>query len=410
MKRIVAVGLPAALATLIVLLTGAPAAADPHGDQVRVDRQLVRTRAALESASVRVVAAAAALDDANRRLPPAQRELAEAEGVLAGAHARADTAARTVHAAQVNLAAADRALTLASRRVDQTRTAIGAYATRAYETGDVAGVSALLSVTSPADFVAGLSYLEHVAQAQQQALQANTLARAEQKNRQNTLAGRRRDAVAAAKEAADAVDRAAAAQATAAARHQAVAGLVAQRTAALGVAQADRAATLKQYQELQAESARIAAEIRGLAKSGGPVLRRGARLPMPVVGWKSSDFGMRYDPFYRVWQLHAGVDFAAPQGTPIWAAAAGRVVRAGWDGGYGNYTCLYHGTYQGKAFATCYAHQSAILVRVGQQVRAGQVIGRVGTTGASTGDHLHFEVRLDGTPVNPVSWLPACLC
>lgn len=85
-------------------------------------------------------------------------------------------------------------------------------------------------------------------------------------------------------------------------------------------------------------------------------------------------------------------------------------MRAGWNGGYGNYTCVYHGTYQGKGFATCYAHQSAILVKAGQQVRQGDVIGRVGTTGASTGNHLHFEVRLDGTPVNPVPWLPACLC
>ena len=60
--------------------------------------------------------------------------------------------------------------------------------------------------------------------------------------------------------------------------------------------------------------------------------------------------------------------------------------------------------------ATCYAHQSAILVRVNQQVAMGDVIGRVGTTGASTGDHLHFEVRLDGTPVDPLNWLPTCLC
>jgi len=133
-------------------------------------------------------------------------------------------------------------------------------------------------------------------------------------------------------------------------------------------------------------------------------------LLMPVNGWKTSNFGMRFDPFYHVWRLHAGVDIAAAGGAPIWAAAAGKVFRAGWSGVYGNYTCVYHGTYQGKGFATCYAHQSAILVRSGQQVRQGQVIGRVGTTGASTGNHLHFEVRLDGNPVDPVPWLPACLC
>jgi murein DD-endopeptidase MepM/ murein hydrolase activator NlpD len=125
---------------------------------------------------------------------------------------------------------------------------------------------------------------------------------------------------------------------------------------------------------------------------------------------KTSGFGMRYDPYYRVWQLHAGVDLAAPGGTPIYAAGPGRVVRAGWAGGYGNYTCLYHGLYRGRGISTCYGHQSRILVHVGQAVRRGQLIGLVGTTGASTGYHLHFEVRVDGTPVQPLDWLPGCLC
>ena len=131
---------------------------------------------------------------------------------------------------------------------------------------------------------------------------------------------------------------------------------------------------------------------------------------MPVNGWKSSDFGKRYDPYYHVWQLHAGVDIAADGGTPIYAAADGQVASAGWSGGYGNYTCVATARYQGRSLRTCYAHQSQILVNDGQRVRRGQVIGRVGTTGASTGDHLHFEVRLDGDPVDPLSWLPGCLC
>jgi murein DD-endopeptidase MepM/ murein hydrolase activator NlpD len=104
------------------------------------------------------------------------------------------------------------------------------------------------------------------------------------------------------------------------------------------------------------------------------------------------------------------VDLAAGGGQPIVAAADGVVVRAGPSGGNGNYTCISHGLYQGKGLATCYAHQSAILVHVGEHVQRGELIGRVGTTGASTGYHLHFEVRLNGTPVQPLNWLPACLC
>jgi murein DD-endopeptidase MepM/ murein hydrolase activator NlpD len=83
------------------------------------------------------------------------------------------------------------------------------------------------------------------------------------------------------------------------------------------------------------------------------------------------------------------------------------VVKARWAGGYGNYTCIYHRELpDGRGLSTCYAHQSKILVSAGDRVRQGEVIGRVGTTGASTGNHLHFEVRLDGDPVNPLPWLP----
>ena len=131
----------------------------------------------------------------------------------------------------------------------------------------------------------------------------------------------------------------------------------------------------------------------------------GGKLRRPVPGRVGSPFGNRFDPVYHVWQLHAGVDMAAASGTAIVAAADGRVTRAGWAGGYGNYTCIDHGQFDGQRLTTCYAHQSAILVRPGQQVSAGQVIGRVGSTGASTGPHLHFEVRLGGRPVDPVPWI-----
>jgi murein DD-endopeptidase MepM/ murein hydrolase activator NlpD len=131
----------------------------------------------------------------------------------------------------------------------------------------------------------------------------------------------------------------------------------------------------------------------------------GGKLRRPVPGAITSTFGNRFDPYYHVWQLHAGVDIGAPSGTAIVAAAAGRVTQAGWLGGYGYYTCVDHGQVNGQRMSTCYGHQSKILVTVGQQVSAGQVIGQVGSTGASTGPHLHFEVRLGGRPVDPMPWL-----
>jgi murein DD-endopeptidase MepM/ murein hydrolase activator NlpD len=115
----------------------------------------------------------------------------------------------------------------------------------------------------------------------------------------------------------------------------------------------------------------------------------------PVNGAVVSGFGMRWG------QLHAGVDIAVPAGTPIRAAASGAVALAAYTGGYGNYTCIDHG----GGISTCYAHQSSYAVSSGQSVDQGQVIGSVGCTGHCFGDHLHFEVRVNGSPVDPMGYL-----
>jgi murein DD-endopeptidase MepM/ murein hydrolase activator NlpD len=128
-------------------------------------------------------------------------------------------------------------------------------------------------------------------------------------------------------------------------------------------------------------------------------------LRWPVRGEVTSGYGNRYDPYYHRWQLHAGIDIEATTGTLVRAAATGRVVQAGWFGGYGNYVCLAHGVVRGQRMTTCYGHQAGILVAEGQRIRAGEPVGRVGSTGASTGPHLHFEVRLGGRPTDPRLWL-----
>ncbi|MGR6320208.1 peptidoglycan DD-metalloendopeptidase family protein [Micromonospora soli] len=159
--------------------------------------------------------------------------------------------------------------------------------------------------------------------------------------------------------------------------------------------------TLRQEIDRRARSAVVPAA----APNHEETTRGGGRLGRPVAGRLTSGYGVRFDPYYHVWQRHPGVDLAAPAGTPIVAAMDGRVTRAGWYGGYGNYTCIDHGRADGQRLSTCYGHQSRLLVSPGQRVRAGQVIGLVGSTGASTGPHLHFEVRLGGRAVDPLPWL-----
>ncbi len=113
----------------------------------------------------------------------------------------------------------------------------------------------------------------------------------------------------------------------------------------------------------------------------------------------ASGFGTRIDPVYKVEKFHAGLDFAAPQGTPIYATANGKIKEAGFDeGGYGNHVVVDHG----YGYETLYGHMVRIKARRGRSVKRGEVIGWVGNTGKSTGPHCHYEVHKNGTPVDPV--------
>jgi murein DD-endopeptidase MepM/ murein hydrolase activator NlpD len=116
----------------------------------------------------------------------------------------------------------------------------------------------------------------------------------------------------------------------------------------------------------------------------------------------TSGFGVRSDPFHSGAAMHPGIDLAGSYGTPIYATADGTVLRAGWNsGGYGNLVELDHG----RGITTRYGHMSAILVHEGEHVTRGQQIGRMGSTGRSTGNHLHYEVRIDGRAVNPIPFM-----
>lgn len=157
--------------------------------------------------------------------------------------------------------------------------------------------------------------------------------------------------------------------------------------------------------ELEAASRRVASQLQAAQRrnnastpDAGPVKRGSGRLIFPVNGPITSPFGPRWG------RLHAGIDIPAPDGTPIRSADAGTVVLlrgVGASGGYGNYTCVQHTS----TMSTCYAHQSRLGTSPGAQVEQGQVIGYVGNTGNSFGSHLHFEVRVNGTPVDPMGYL-----
>ncbi len=167
---------------------------------------------------------------------------------------------------------------------------------------------------------------------------------------------------------------------------------------ALATIQARKGEFEAELRAMQAASDAIAARLRAGGSGPGSA---GACEARPVPGAIRSGFGPRVHPIYGNVRMHNGVDMAGGSGSTIVACRGGTVVLAGSNGGYGNTVVIDHG----GGMATLYAHQSSLAVRIGDQVGAGQVIGYVGSTGASTGPHLHFEVRISGNPVDPAAYL-----
>lgn len=180
-----------------------------------------------------------------------------------------------------------------------------------------------------------------------------------------------------------------------------LAGARSHQRSALASTKAQEQDWIAEANALAAEDARIRSQLAASqstsssGSSGSTSTPSASGFIWPVSGPVVSPFGMRWG------RLHAGIDIAVPSGTPIHAAAAGRVVIAGWVSGYGNYTCIDHG----GGIATCYGHQQSFAVGVGATVAQGQVIGYSDCTGHCFGPHVHFEVRVNGTPVDPLGYL-----
>jgi len=159
------------------------------------------------------------------------------------------------------------------------------------------------------------------------------------------------------------------------------------------------------YEQALAELERSSRQIEGMIRRLEAAARTryghwSGRFIKPVEGRITSGFGWRIHPIYKIRMFHEGIDIGAGQGTPIVAAGRGVVISSGWYSGYGNTVIIAHGS----GISTLYGHCSSLKVAQGEKVAAGQVIAYVGSTGLSTGPHLHFEVRKNGKPVNPLGY------
>jgi murein DD-endopeptidase MepM/ murein hydrolase activator NlpD len=403
----------ALLALAVPLLTApaGPASADARGD---AKRRVSDAAAALEGSTAAVRRAAASLDAVAAQLPVAQQEVATARGELAGARARLAEATTQVRRAELRTAAAQRKVDEASAKVAQGRATVGLLARRSYQQGPLGDMRQMIETGSPQDLMDRAAMLQQVFQGQNDALQSLSVSRLHLATATAGLAAQQKDLEQARQRAAAGEAKARAITVRAEQAAAQVTRLVALRKSALADAQAAHSADLAAYHQAQRASIALEARLRAIAKARAEAAARShvsiarpstARFLWPASGPLTSNFGWRMHPIFHEMRFHAGIDIGAPYGAPVWAADDGTVVYAGYASGYGTLVLISHGTVNGQDLTTGYAHMSQLAVSEGQHVGRGQQVGNVGNEGNSTGPHLHFEVRLDGTPVNPLDYV-----
>jgi len=444
-------------AAMLALGVVSPAAAvgDLEQQKRALDRQVAAVRAELRESSEAAVMAAVRLKEARMQLPSARSALSAAEAQVASAQLRDAQAARDlVHAQRAEKKAA-RELSATELRLAETERKLGELARAAYQQGGFGGIEVVLDSQTPKEFTDGIVAVGAVLDSESDLYDVLTVQRADAARQRAALASIRLDVAQLRDEAAAHLGEVTRLLATARAAEERVDTLITQRRRALRAAEAARVADERREAQLEAESTRVQDVLRELAQearareaaeaaeaaaqaealaaaqatdaeqaaaraeaiaeaqarveasaeqSAASVTVLGA-LGLPVTGPITSPYGMRVHPITGERKMHDGTDYGSACGTPIRAAATGTVVQATALSGYGNQVVLDHGIIRGAALATSYSHQSRMAVSAGQQVSRGQVIGYIGSTGFSTGCHLHFMVYNSGTPVDPAGWL-----
>lgn len=398
----------------------------------------------LDASTQEFIEAAAALKAAQDKLDTAQAALEETRGKVAVASALDVQMQGKLDQSQAELRAARSELDQGEKRLRRSEQSVEEYAVQDYLDGDrgLRAFSGLLQGDDPALYGEQVSLGSAVSDDQLATMQRLDATRVILKLKRQKVQ-RLRDQVKIQRQeaAANLVEKQ---QLETAAEQQTVqvTDLVTVREGAQATAAQAQAEDDRQYQEQRAEAARLENEIKKIvaeelrqaklqaerearekaarekaAREGKPAPKPapssgtgstgdgGATLSKPVNGPITSPYGMRKHPITGVYKLHDGTDFGVGCGTPIKAAASGTILQQYFNAAYGNRVILNNGVKRGVSVVTTYNHLSKFAVRAGQKVERGQLIGYVGTTGYSTGCHLHFMVLANGSTVNPMGWL-----
>lgn len=375
------------LIVLGLLLFAAPLLAQEEQELARINSLIERTKKQLSTAKKQETSVLNAL-------LTAQQELDQIELELEKLDLRMRSVQREITSLQKELAAVEGELArlegLRRERQDQYNKRLVAV----YKYGPFSYLELLVSAESFSDLISRFEMVSYFLRADTKIIGEVTALTEEITVQQKTLQAKKRDLE---KQRATVI-----ALEKAAAEQQKIKAALVQRTEEeLNKVQRDRKQLEAALDELEETSRAIEAEIRRRQQKAA--LGTGKLIwPLAVKGRISSPFGERMHPILKEKRFHSGLDIAVPSGTDVLAADRGRVLISGWNGGYGYYIAIDHG----NGLATAYAHNSRLLVKEGDLVAQGQVIAKSGSTGLSTGPHLHFEVRKDGTPVDPVAYLP----
>ncbi len=377
--------------------------------QHQAKSQVRNAQGDLHESSKALVAAAKRLDGARAALTGAQRRLAAAQKNLdAAARLDAQMQAR-LQAAEHRLALARVALDQARDRVTEQRAAIGRLAASNYANGDPAlmGLSVLLNSQDPAEVTTQMNTVTSLMSRQTTLLESLKIARAQMKAEEAKVETARAAVAVQRKAAAQNLVRKQGLEQSAAEARAEVATFVKRARYAEYVATRARRADLSQLRAAKKQEARIRELIleRALRQKGGYSGDTGGFLLRPVPGPVTSSYGYRRHPIYGYWGLHDGTDFSAPCGTPERAGSSGTVISKVWSDVYGNRLYLDIGRVNGKNMTLVYNHMSSYSANTGERVRRGEILGRAGSTGWSTGCHLHFTVLLNGNPVDPMNYI-----
>jgi murein DD-endopeptidase MepM/ murein hydrolase activator NlpD len=356
----------------------------------------------LVAAAKRLSAARAALGSAQRRLALAQKNLDAAARLDARMQVR-------LQAAEHRLAVARVALDRARARVVEQRAAIGRLAASNYANGDpgLMGLSVMLNSQDPAEVTTQMNTVTSLMSRQTTLLESLRIARARMVAEEARVETARAAVAVQRKAAAQNLVRKQGLERSAEEARAEVATLVKRARYAEYIAAKARRADLRQLRAAKKQEQRIRQLIieRNRRQNGGYQGDTGGFLHRPVPGPVTSPYGYRRHPIYGYYGLHDGTDFSAPCGTRERAGSSGTVISKVWSDVYGNRLYLDIGRVNGKNMTLVYNHMSSYAANTGERVRRGETVGFSGSTGWSTGCHLHFTVLLNGNPVDPMNYM-----